>query len=297
MLNELKRMGEALAAIRMLAPWSLEELAHLTGIPRYRLKAIEYGRPMGKTEYLAVRVIIEETIYSSEKDSIFPAAVRLLLDEYETGSDGEDIKNVVVNMLTATAATGASASDGMTDALKKLFEALPADQACKDSGENPYTWIKALAASKTRGIFGEYGEYEDAGFALEPITKIPRKYEEIHDALTELGLANIDIDKISGILDQKKLSEDDYTICKHIFEDVIDFWQIKKVPKNGTQELAELKLILEQKKPPHSAALLKLALLCGERFQEYQISSGKGQKNYFYPKLKTAFKKYTTIEI
>ena len=77
---------------------------------------------------------------------------------------------------------------------------------------------------------------------------------------------------------------------------MIDFWQAKKVPKDATNALAELKLVLEHIKPPRTKELLTLAILCGDVFNDSLIASGKGKLNYFYPKLKTAYKKFTAIE-
>jgi len=289
MIREIKRLGETLAAIRMLASWSLDDLAIETGIPKHRLKAIEFGRQMTKTEYLAIRVIIEDAVYSSDEESVFPAAVCLLLDDCDTTDKTSDMKKFVIDSLIAVAATGATVNAGMTDGLKKLYEGLPSEQIIENSKEKPYYWLHSISGNKDK----EKAITEDA---IGKIEEIPRDYEGILDILEALDLSDVDIEEVANNLCKDQLSEDDYTICKHIFEDIIDFWQSKKVPKGASQELAEMKIVLEQKRPERTEELISLAIICGEHFQEYLIASGKGPQNYFSPKLRTAYNKYTKID-
>lgn len=83
--KEIGRLTENLSAIRKIAGWSSEELGKLIGVTKQTISNIETGKSkMSKTQYIAIRSVIDYEISENPENKLLPQVVEILLNSDET---------------------------------------------------------------------------------------------------------------------------------------------------------------------------------------------------------------------
>ena len=97
-LNEdkLSKLQQHLSVIRKVAGWTAEDLGKLIGVTRQTISNLEKSTTttMSKTQYIAIRAVLDYEIESSKNDTL-RRVVQILVDK-------EDIPPEVVHKITNT---------------------------------------------------------------------------------------------------------------------------------------------------------------------------------------------------
>lgn len=106
---EIKKLTDGLSAIRKIAGWSSEELGDLIGVTKQTISNIETRKSkMSKTQYIAIRAIIDSEIVDHPENELLPQIVELLLNGEDTPEDNRKAQATkkMIDSLTKTAITG-----------------------------------------------------------------------------------------------------------------------------------------------------------------------------------------------
>ena len=86
--KEINKLTENLPAIRKVAGWSSEELGELIGVTKQTISNIETRKTkMSKTQYIAIRTIIDYEIQEKPDNVLLPQIVNVLLNNDDTEDD------------------------------------------------------------------------------------------------------------------------------------------------------------------------------------------------------------------
>lgn len=114
---EIKRLTENLSVIRKVAGWSCADLGELIGVTKQTISNIETKTyKMTKTQYIAIRAVIDFEIQEHPENDLLAKIVELLLDSEETQENTqktEATRALVKSATKASIAGGALAGLGM----------------------------------------------------------------------------------------------------------------------------------------------------------------------------------------
>ena len=83
--KEIKKLQQNLSAIRKIAGWSSEELGELIGVTKQTVSNIETGKSkMSKTQYIAIRSVIDYEISENPDNKLLPQVIEILLNSDDT---------------------------------------------------------------------------------------------------------------------------------------------------------------------------------------------------------------------
>lgn len=106
--RDIINLQDNLYALRRLAGWTAEELGDLIGVTKQTIRNLEKknnGATMSKTQYIAIRTMLDYEIADNPDNVALKQAVEILLDSEEMSEEQyEKAKNAV------TAASGAAAT-------------------------------------------------------------------------------------------------------------------------------------------------------------------------------------------
>ncbi len=103
--REIERLTQNLPAIRKIAGWSSEELGEFIGVTKQTISNIETRKTkMSKTQYIAIRTIIDYEIAEHPENELFANVVNILLDSDDT-PESEQKAKVTREMLDKTSKT------------------------------------------------------------------------------------------------------------------------------------------------------------------------------------------------
>lgn len=79
--KEIEKLTENLPTIRKVAGWSSEELGDLIGVTKQTISNIEtHKSQMSKTQYIAIRAVIDYEIQENPDNELLKKTVSILLD-------------------------------------------------------------------------------------------------------------------------------------------------------------------------------------------------------------------------
>ncbi len=82
---EIEKLTQNLPSIRKIAGWSSEELGDLIGVTKQTISNIETRKSkMSKTQYIAIRTIIDYEIVENKDNELLGKVVSILLDSDDT---------------------------------------------------------------------------------------------------------------------------------------------------------------------------------------------------------------------
>lgn len=103
--KEIEKLTQSLPSIRKIAGWSSEELGEYIGVTKQTISNIETRKTkMSKTQYIAIRTIIDYEIAEHPENELLAKVVNILLDSDDT-PEGEQKAKVTREMLDKTPKT------------------------------------------------------------------------------------------------------------------------------------------------------------------------------------------------
>lgn len=88
--RDIKRLQDNLLVIRKIAGWTTTELGELIGVTKQTINNIESGRSkLSKTQYIAIRTILEYEIYNNPDNVALKQVVSILLDVDDISEEDE----------------------------------------------------------------------------------------------------------------------------------------------------------------------------------------------------------------
>ena len=107
--RDIANLQDNLYALRRLAGWTAEDLGELVGVTKQTIRNLEKrnnGATMSKTQYIAIRTVLDYEIAENPDNVALKKAVEILLDTEEMPE--EDYKKVqdAVSVVSGAAASG-----------------------------------------------------------------------------------------------------------------------------------------------------------------------------------------------
>ena len=110
--NEIARLQDNLLIIRKIAGWTAAELGDQIGVTKQTISNLENKKTlMSKTQYIAIRAVLDDEIKSNPDNSTLAEAVNLLLDTEDISK--EDEKKIIEALALVSCATGAGVSSAV----------------------------------------------------------------------------------------------------------------------------------------------------------------------------------------
>lgn len=102
---QIVRLQENLASIRKIAGWTAEELGELLGVSKQNISNLENeNTKLSKTQYIAIRHLIEYQAAKKPKNDVLLQIVSLLVDRIDLqGKDYNALKDTAKNIGAAAA--------------------------------------------------------------------------------------------------------------------------------------------------------------------------------------------------
>ncbi|MGN1123784.1 MAG: helix-turn-helix transcriptional regulator [Eubacterium sp.] len=143
--HEIEKLTQSLPSIRKIAGWSSEELGELIGVTKQTISNIETRKSkMSKTQYIAIRTIIDYEIAEHPDNELLANVVYILLDSDDTKENEEKAK-ATIEMLdkTSKAAITSGAIAGVSAILAVLASPYVAP-AINSAIERSSKWLKKI---------------------------------------------------------------------------------------------------------------------------------------------------------
>lgn len=99
---EIEKLTQSLPSIRKIAGWSSEYLGEMIGVTKQTVSNIETRKSlMSKTQYIAIRTVIDYEIAEHPDNELLANVVAILLDSDDTPEDNQKAK-ATIEMLDKT---------------------------------------------------------------------------------------------------------------------------------------------------------------------------------------------------
>lgn len=127
--ERIKRFQDNLLLIRKAVGWSEEELGNRIGVTRQTINNLESKKKkskLTKTQYIAMRAVLNEEIINSEEDSeMLICLLEILVDHPEKYTEEDKIKILEkANMLVPAIMTKANSRKEVSKEFKAILEAV-----------------------------------------------------------------------------------------------------------------------------------------------------------------------------
>lgn len=125
--RDIVNLQDNLYALRRLAGWTAEDLGDLIGVTKQTIRNLEKrhnGATMSKTQYIAIRTMLDYEIADNPDNVALEQAVRILLDSEEMPEEQYEKAKNAVTVASGAAATGMDYKATET-VLNALIETIP----------------------------------------------------------------------------------------------------------------------------------------------------------------------------
>lgn len=143
--REIEKLTQSLPSIRKIAGWSSEELGELIGVTKQTISNIETRKSkMSKTQYIAIRTIIDYEIAEHPENELLGKVVAILLDSEDTPEDKQKAK-ATIEMLDKTSKS--AISSGALAGFSALLSVLASPAVAPAIGSailSSSKWIKKI---------------------------------------------------------------------------------------------------------------------------------------------------------
>lgn len=101
--SDIKRLQDNLQIIRRAGGWTAEEFGEMIGVTKQTISNLENSRtPMTKTQYIAIRTVLDYEIQNNPENAVLDTIITLLLDDSE--ADQADLEKAKSAALYASSA-------------------------------------------------------------------------------------------------------------------------------------------------------------------------------------------------
>ena len=154
--NERDKLQKNLSVIRKIAGWTCADLGELIGVTKQTINNLESGRtPMTKTQYIAIRAMLDYEISSNAENVALAQVVKILLDSEELTEEEQLKVDTTVTYVTGAKEKGmsnaaiAAGVTGLITALGLSVVAGPLVGGAVSKATMPL-WLEAIAATKKK---------------------------------------------------------------------------------------------------------------------------------------------------
>lgn len=146
--KEKDRLQQNLTTIRKVAGWTAAELGELIGVTKQTISNLENNKtPMTKTQYIAIRAILDDKISTEEENSVLAQVVSILLDSGELSEEEQAKVDAAVTYVTGAKEKGMD-NAAISAGLAGLIAALGIVCAPAAPMIAAPLWLRAITAAR-----------------------------------------------------------------------------------------------------------------------------------------------------
>lgn len=148
--KEKDKLQQNLTTIRKVAGWTAADLGALIGVTKQTISNLENSKtPMTKTQYIAIRAILDDKISTQQEDSLLAQVVSILLDSGELSEEEQAKVDTAVTYVTGAKNKGLD-NAAISAGLAGLIAALGI--ACTPAVPLIATplWLQAISAARKK---------------------------------------------------------------------------------------------------------------------------------------------------
>lgn len=146
--KEIKKLQTNLSLIRKLAGWSTAELGDRIGVTKQTIGNLENGKSeMTKTQYIAIRAVIDYEIGNNEDTEALSKVVSVLLDSENLSDEDQEKIEDTMAFVSGAADRGLDKQkliSGMTTLLAGVGIAASIIGAATSTKAGLYPWMKKI---------------------------------------------------------------------------------------------------------------------------------------------------------
>ena len=145
--NEIAKLQDNLFLIRKAGGWSAEEFGDMIGVTKQTISNLENKKtPMSKTQYIAIRAVLDYEIAERKNDTALTSAVNLFLNSDDLSKDDVKKAQAFVEGATKTGLDTAAIAGGVAALIGiAAVEAIPLfTPALVEAG----TWLAKIMKKK-----------------------------------------------------------------------------------------------------------------------------------------------------
>lgn len=153
--SDKQKLQNNLALIRKLAGWTSADLGELIGVTKQTISNLENNRtPMTKTQYIAIRAMIDYEISSNKDTTALAQVVHLLLDADDISEDDQQKLETTMAYVSGAKEKGLNSTSivaGMTALIAALGLVVPSLTTILTATATTPLWLDAISDAKKIG--------------------------------------------------------------------------------------------------------------------------------------------------
>lgn len=150
--SDKQKLQNNLALIRKLAGWTSADLGELIGVTKQTISNLENNRtPMTKTQYIAIRAMIDYEISSNKDTTALAQVVHLLLDADDISEDDQQKLDTTMAYVSGAKEKGLNSAAivaGMTALFAALGLMVPSLTTILTATATTPLWLDAISTAK-----------------------------------------------------------------------------------------------------------------------------------------------------
>lgn len=109
--KEIAKLQDNLPIIRRIAGWTATELGNQIGVTKQTISNLENKKtPMTKTQYIAIRAVLEDEIKSNPDNTVLAETVNILLNAENVSKEDEEKIREALAFVSGAIGTGVSSA-------------------------------------------------------------------------------------------------------------------------------------------------------------------------------------------
>lgn len=148
------KLQQNLSVIRKIAGWTSEDLGELIGVTKQTISNLENGRSvMTKTQYIAIRAMLDYEISSNSENVALAQVVNILLDSEELSLEEQGKVETTMAYVAGAKERGmnsAAIAAGMTALIAALGIIVNPMAGVLTTGTTIPLWLEAISAAKKK---------------------------------------------------------------------------------------------------------------------------------------------------
>lgn len=146
---EIKKLQDNLMLIRNSGGWSAEEFGNMIGVTKQTIRNLEIGKTdMSKTQYIAIRAILDYELAERPDDTVFSSTVNLCLNIDGVPDDDKKKAQAFMEGATKTGLDRETIKKGLAALIGVTAEVLFVQLASPTVINSAGTWISKIIKNK-----------------------------------------------------------------------------------------------------------------------------------------------------